>query len=471
MNNNTKAFKSGIWYTISNFLIKSIGFITTPIFTRLLSHYEFGVFNNYTSWLSIITIFVTLNLESTLISARYDYEESFDEYIVSILALGFVNTVVWFIVVNIGSTYFEGLLDLDIKYINAMLIYLIFLPAINMFLARERYYFEYKKTVLTSIVLSVGTAVLSVILVFFFSNKLNGRVLGAVLPTVFLGAIAYSYFIKKSRKINIKYWKYAIPICLPYIPHLLSMTLLNSTDRVMITKMCGSEQTALYSLAYTCGTMVNLLQTSLNGAFAPWLGECMNNRDYTAVRKFSYIYVIAFSYMAIGIMLFSPEALYILGGRSYMEAIYVLAPVSMGCICQFLYTMFVNVEQFSKKTGGMAIGSAIAAMVNFVLNLIFIPKVGYLAAAYTTLVGYVVLLLIHMYLVKKMGLKDIYNYKFISLIVIIGICLMIVITVLYSRTILRYIVLAFYVVSVFYIFIKYKGKILRIFRKKGKKNV
>ena len=86
MNNDKKALKSGIWYTVSNFLIRSIGFITTPIFTRLLTKSEFGAFNNYSSWLSIITIFVTFNLESTLISAKYDYKESFDEYILSLLS-------------------------------------------------------------------------------------------------------------------------------------------------------------------------------------------------------------------------------------------------------------------------------------------------------------------------------------------------------------------------------------------------
>ena len=37
VNNNKKALKSGVWYTASNFLDKSIGFITTPIFTRLLT--------------------------------------------------------------------------------------------------------------------------------------------------------------------------------------------------------------------------------------------------------------------------------------------------------------------------------------------------------------------------------------------------------------------------------------------------
>ena len=64
--NNAKAIKSGVWYTASNFLLKAIGFITTPIFTRLLTQAEYGDYNNFTSWLSILTIIATLNMESTI---------------------------------------------------------------------------------------------------------------------------------------------------------------------------------------------------------------------------------------------------------------------------------------------------------------------------------------------------------------------------------------------------------------------
>lgn len=122
MSNNSKAFKSGVWYTASNFLNRSIGFITTPIFTRILTKAEFGAFNNYSSWLSIITIFVTLNLESTLISARYDYEDRFDEYILSVLSLGTISATIWFAFVNVFSDRISSFLGLDISYINAMLL-------------------------------------------------------------------------------------------------------------------------------------------------------------------------------------------------------------------------------------------------------------------------------------------------------------------------------------------------------------
>lgn len=456
MSNNKKAFKSGIWYTLSNFLVKSVGFITTPIFTRLLTHEEYGAYNNYTSWLSIVTIFVTLNLESTLISARYDYEDEFDSYIFSILSLSTMCTFVWVLVTSVFNEKFSAFLGMESIYIKAMLLYLLFLPAINLFQARERYLFEYKKTVVTSITLAMSTALISVVLVKCMTNSLTGRILGAIIPTVIIGFFLYIFFIIKGKKIKISYWKYAMPICLPYIPHLLSMTMLNSTDRVMITRFCGNEQTALYSLAYNCGTLVTLLMTSLNSAYAPWLGEKLSKNEYAEIRQFSKKYIFGFGFLAIGIMLVSPEVLLVLGGKSYIEAIYVLAPVAMGCVCQFLYTLFVNVEQFKKKTIGMAIASILAAVINIALNYIFIPKFGYVAAAYTTLVGYMCLLAMHMLMVHRIKLSEVYDNRIVIGTAFIGTVLMIMISLSYSTNYFRYFIIIIYVIV--FISIVYKNK-------------
>ena len=65
MNNSVsegnKVIKSGVWFTVSNFIMKSIGFITTPIFTRLLTKAEFGDFNNFQTWMMILLYITSLN--------------------------------------------------------------------------------------------------------------------------------------------------------------------------------------------------------------------------------------------------------------------------------------------------------------------------------------------------------------------------------------------------------------------------
>lgn len=463
--NNRKALKSGLWYTVSNFFVRSIGFLTTPIFTRLLTQAEYGAYNNYASWLAIITIFVTLNLESTLISARFDYKDKFDEYIFSVLSLSSLSAIAWFILLNVFFKQAESLLGLDRTYINAMLLYLLLLPAINLFQARERYYYEYKKTVITSLILAIGTALISVLLVINMDDRLTGRILGSIIPTVIIGLVFYFYFIRKGKTVKIAYWKYALPICLPYIPHLLSMTLLNSTDRIMIKHWCGNEATALYSLAYNCGTLVTMFLTALNSAFSPWLGEKLSEKKYSEIRDFSKKYIIAFLFLAIGVMIIAPEILLILGGKSYLEAIYVMAPVSMGCICQFLYTLFVNIEQFKKKTVGMAIASAIAASVNLLLNWIFIPRYGYLAAAYTTLVGYLCLLCIHMFLVYRLKLSKVYSYQFVAFAFIASLVAMIIITMSYNSLIVHCVGIISYIIIALYLVVKNKSMLNKFIRR------
>ena len=278
-----------------------------------------------------------------------------------------------------------------------------------------------------------------------------------MLPTVAIGFIILLFYIRNGKSVNIEAWKYALKICIPYIPHLLSLQVLNSVDRIMITKICGSGDNALYSVGYSCGHMVTLLMTSMNNAFAPWLGDRLIEKDYSQIRKVSKYYMMLFCVLAIGMMLLAPEILMVMGGNSYLEAIYVIPPVAMGCVAQFIYTLFVNVEQFKKKTVGMAFASVAAALLNYILNAIFIPKFGYIAAAYTTLVGYLFLLAIHMILVKRIGYSQTYSYSFVITFVFVMIAIMIGINVLYVNPILRYMVMGFlFIITVLVLYINRK---------------
>lgn len=437
-----------------------------PIFVRILSKTEFGSYNNYISWLSIISVFVTLNLESTLISARYDYKNEFDDFILSMLSLSTISTLIWFSMINLFSEFVTAFTDIDLVYLNIMILYLLFLPAVAMFQTRERYLFAYKKTVITSLTLAIGTALVSIYLVLTIQDCFLGRILGSMIPTAFLGMLFYVYFIFKGKKIKIAYWKYAFPICLPFIPHLLASVLLNSMDRVMINKWCGAEATAMYSLAYNCGAIVTLLINSINSAYAPWLGEKISEKKYTDIKKFSKVYIACFIFLAMGIMLMAPEILWILGGSAYLDSKYVITPVAMGCICQFLYTMFVNVEQFERKTIGMAIATVIAALVNYILNYLMIPRIGYLAAAYTTLIGYLCLLGIHMFLVWKIKMNMVYDYKYIISVVLLGMIYTIVITISFDILWLRILFIIMYLVIAIYGISHYKSKIIMAFKRK-----
>lgn len=462
--NNKKAIKSGIWYTFSNFIVKSIVFLTTPIFARLLTKSEYGLFDNYASVLAIMYIIVTLNMDSTLISAKHDFEDSLDEYILSVMMLGVFSSFLWIVVVNLFYSVIYSVLGINRVYMNIMMIYILFCSVINLFQARERYYFEYKKTVLSSLFISLGTVTVSIVLIVNMPDRLMGRVLGSAVPTVMGGILLMTYLVIKGRRIRLIYWKYALPICVPYIPHLLSLNVLGSMDRVMITRWNGPDNNALYSVAYTCSSIVTVLMISMNNAYAPWMGENLNLMKYDDIRRFSKGYIGAFAFLVVGIMAISPEILLLLGGDKYMEAQYAIPPIMMGCVCQFVYILFVNVEQYKKKTIGMAIASFVAAFVNFILNCLMIPKYGYIAAAFTTLIGYICLLVIHMYLVYRLEFSDVYDYKMIYHTMVIMLCVTACMFLLYSYYLVRYAFIMVYLIACIYMIKKHGKNILEVIK-------
>ena len=458
-NIDNKVLKSGIWYTISNFMMQGLNILTLPIFTRMLSKEQFGEFSNYSSWQNILLIIVTLNLESTLISAKYDFKD-FDKYVFSVLSLSTLSTIFWIFMVNIFQSYFIKLFNMSLVYINILLVYLLFYPAISLYQARARYLFDYWGSIIVSTLLSLCTASISIMLVLMSDNRLTGRVLGNMVPTVIIGLVLYVFLFLKGKKIILKMWRYALPIALPFIPHLLSLTVLSSTDRIMITKMCNSQATALYSLAYNCGALVTILLSSLNGAFAPWLGLKLNTKDYVSIKRVTPLYVISFCLLAFGVMLFAPEILLILGGENYMVAKYVMPPVALACIFQFLYTMYVNIEQINKHTLEMAIASISAAGLNFLLNIWLIPIWGYIAAAYTTVLSYFWLLIIHMFVVHKMKFGFVYDSKFILMVAATMSLCTIFVTFLYTKLALRLGVIICYLLLLITILFKYRKLII-----------
>lgn len=447
MNNNVKALKSGAWYIVANFLTAASSFLTTPIFTRLLTQEQYGMYNNFTSWQSILAILFTFNVQASLISARYDYEKDLNRYIFSTLSMSTASVLLCTLVLNLFSYWAQNFFSLSTMYINLMMAHILFMKVFEMFQAEQRYFFKYKLQVCLSIVSTLASLGLSLLLVTQMGDKLTGRIIGSVLPSIVTGLCLYLVYFVRGRRIHFGYWKYALVICLPYIPHLLSMTVLNSTDRIMITKMCGATDTALYSLAYTCGTMMTILLNSINTAFSPWLAERLHENDTKSVRNFSKYYIAIFVCVSFGAMMIAPEILYVLGGKDYLPAVYVMPPVAMGCICQFLYTMMVNVEQIKRKTVGMALASVVAAVLNYVLNLLLIPRFGYIAAAYTTLAGFLLLLGLHMWLVRRMGMSHVYNYKFIVLTVIASGTVTVAMNAVYAAPIIRYILIAAYVIA------------------------
>ena len=445
--------------------------ITTPIFTRLMNKEELGSFSNFSSWASILLIITSFDLAQSVIRSKLEHEDDMDCYIWSILSFSTIWTLVVYGLFCLFPSFFSSILQIEVKYVHLMFLYLITAPAYSMLITKHRAFYKYKTFVLLTGIMTISGTLLSLAMVILMEDKLAGRLYGYYTPHIVIGAGIFIFLVFKGKKIKTEYWKYACIICLPLIPHELSLYVLSASDKVIISRLCGMEYTAIYSVAYSAYHIVTILFDSMNKAFAPWLLESLHHKKYAEIKKTAKIYIFIFVVIVIGVLMIGPEIILILGGSKYAGAENCLPPLISSCVFQLIYRMYVNIEFYEKKTIGVGIGTMIAAAVNIILNFILIPlsvEQGYVIASYTTLIGYMLLFVIHYFMVRRMQMDHVYDIGF-NLAILIGVLVIAgVMNLLYPIRIVRYsIVLIYSCITLFFMY-KYKDIIVGIFRKKKK---
>lgn len=419
---NNKVLKASTWYIICSFATNALTFITAPIFTRIMPKSAYGEYSNFVSWYGIIGCLATLNLEATLMRARYDFKDEFKSYAASMLLLGTTNALLLYVIVLGFQSILGNIFHLSIFYISLIFICQIFQPANGIFQTIQRLEYRYKTSVFLTLTTAVLTSLISVVLVLNWNDKLLAKVVGAQVPALIINMGLYGYFLWQGKKIRWHHWKYAYVIALPYVPHLLAGNMLSSLDRVMLTDLRGAEETATYSVAGNCMAIMSIFSNSISLAIQPWIAEKLHRKEYVEIRKMVNIAFILFTLICSYLIIFGKEIIFILGGEKYSNAVAVIPPLVIGCLYQFIYTFYAGVEQFEKKTVGMAAATLITALLNWGLNGIFIPHYGYTAAAYTTLVSYFFLLLVHYFLVRRLKMQNVFDTKMI-LCLIAAICI------------------------------------------------
>ena len=395
--NSNKAVRSGIWYVISNVLIRAVGIITAPVYTRLLTTSETGFANNFNNYVSIFYVITGLCLIYSVGRARLDYKgRAFDTYMSAIQGLSSLFGLALFTGVAICMPK-DGMLGYNRLIVLILFAYMCLYPSIDYMQYKLRFEYRYKENIAISIFITVTTVVLSVVLILLMpEDKGFAKILGTVIPSALMAFLCYMILLRNGRRmVDINAWKYALRIGIPMIPHGLAMILLARIDVSMISNMCDYSAVGLYTSGYTIGTLLMFVVNAIGNAWVPLFNERLDAGDIDAIRRDNKILMEAGCFMTVCFIAVAPEFVKLLYARPYWESMWVVAPVALGTLCQYFYTNYVNAELFYKKTALIALNSCIAAVADIALNAYFIPHYGYIAAAYTTLAGYFILMVLH----------------------------------------------------------------------------
>lgn len=378
--------------------------ITVPLFTRMIAREDYGNFSLISSAISLIAVVVTQWVNGSIVRFYWTYEKEgrADDYVATAIwsvtgALISAALLSGAVVLVFGRSLSPelrhlvpiGLASLAINYLSDALLQI--LRAAN------------KSTgyaVLSVTKTLVGTA-FSIWLVAGLHlgawGILAGIVLGNLIVTPFglwmtskQGSLSPTYIRKD---VLGQFASYGMPL----VPAAMSSWALVLADRYVIGALRGAAEVGLYSTAYTLGDKImNLIIMPLMITMGPVMVMTFEKNGQLLVQQvqtqFTRYYAMVTFPIIAGMTAVTFQFFQVFVGPSYREAYAVLPIVMVGVMGYGLVQIAANGVALHKRLTIIMTNTVAAAAINVVSNLIFVPRFGYMAAAYNTVLAYFVLL-------------------------------------------------------------------------------
>ena len=442
--------KATFWFTIASFFQKGLSIITTPIFTRIMSTEEYGIYNLYMSWHNIFIVLCTLNLSTGILNSfLIKDEENKDRIISSVLGFEFVMSF-FVMALYIGYTLcFGNVPGMSFKYGILMFLEIMTNIPVSIWLVKQKFNAKYKASIIVFIQSMIIT-LLSVFFVIYMDEKPQARIYGSIFGALFFSLLCIVLIIKKCKIIwDFKIWKMCLLIGGPLIFHFLAQSIMGQSDRLIIDYFYDETETAIYSVAHSISWLLYIFITAINSTIIPWIYKKIKSFDYRGISNIISLILVILSFLVLSVSLFSPELIWLFGGDAYSSGAIMVPPLASALLFIYITSIYTNFEFYYKKTIMTAIATITGACINVGLNFIFHCIVLWL-------------------LLKKQGqfkINDVLNLKIIYFIILIFL-----VSIIMSQFIFDYLIIRIVAeVVIFIVLIFFAKKFYKSFSKIRKK--
>lgn len=412
-------FKNIGLLTLSQFGTKILVFFLIPLYTSILSTAEYGTYDLFTTTINLLVPIFTLNLSDAVLLFALDETKNRSE----ILSIGLKYTLIGFFL----STIFL-LINALFNFFAPINEYWYYFPLLftftiinTLFLGFSRGIDRVKETAISGVICSATMISCNLLFLLVFNFGIHGyfiaNIISLLLQVIYLFKSCKLWRYIKPTRINKQLEKEMRNYSTPLIANNVGWWINNSSDRYIVTWMCGVSANGIYSVGYKIPSILNIFQTIFSQA---WIMSAVKDFDSNDSKGFfSKIYAIYNCGMVLvcsAIIIGSRLLAHILYAKEFFDAWqytpFLTMAIVFGSLSGFLGGIFAATKDsklFGKST-------AIGAIINIILNVILVYFIGALGAAISTLVAYVVVWFIrlnhvHKHINIKINLKrDCFSY-------------------------------------------------------------
>lgn len=390
-------------YTFSNLLIKAIGFLLLPIYTLFLTPEDYGVVNLITSFNSVATYIIAFSLYAAVVRFYTDYKDDeellktfYGTVIVFVFGSGIVFVTISFILKNyLIEWFFKGIDFYPAVVVGLLTLLFVCLHTVHQCILQGMQHGK-KLTIinLTVFGLTVGFTI-------YFIAILKLGAVGVLLASLVINIGYFIYMLIDLRINNLiavtfdyKTIKAALRYSIPLLPHNLSTHIASFAARIFINNKNSLSVVGLYSVANQFGNIIDTVQASVNAAFAPWFYDVLKNggiKGRAEAVNLSKLLLLFYSYIYMGIGLFSQEVIMLMTTERYVMAWTVIPILVLAYSVKSLYYFYVNILFYYKEAAQkLFIATITGSLFDVILAFILVPYYGMYGAALAFLIAKIV---------------------------------------------------------------------------------
>ncbi|MHA2098411.1 MAG: oligosaccharide flippase family protein [Candidatus Kariarchaeaceae archaeon] len=402
-----------IYYIPAKILPAILNLLAITIFTHLLGPREYGTYSLIIVSISIVlmTLFAWLNSVNLRFVEEHRVESTLDTMLSTLIFTCLMIYVAFIVIAFIALKYIGEYVDKRIIYLHLLGLILLGAKAgYNLIMSNIRAMRHRKKLVVYSVLESIGSIVIPVTLITLLNVGADGIILGVA--TVCALLFSNELIVLKNRwKIRISnysikdlrvYMSYGIPL----IGVGMGSLMLSSADIYLIKYYLNIDNVGIYSAAYSFGNnTIAILYTVLISASFPVVIQVFEHKGLREtsllLTRITSIYFVLLLPALFGIIILSKDIVLIMLPDEFHKSMYVIPLISSGVFFLGMTNIIYFPFTLKKKTGLILVNVSIVVIINIILNIIFIPLLGIIGAAITTLISYLIYMCINWYISMK----------------------------------------------------------------------
>lgn len=431
--------RASVWYIATSALQRSVSVLGTPIFTRLLTAEEYGLFPLYNTWLGVITVIATLEITGSItLRGLQKHEKEKDEYISS--SLGLISTV-FLLVVGLYipfRTTVNRITGLNTFITSVMFLQILMNAVINLYTQACKYEYKYKTVAALNIFSALGIPFISIAIIFLTSYRSEARIFAALAVSAIIAIpLVIGMLSQKPKLFNKGIWLYLIKSAIPLLPHYISMTAILRIGEIVIGRIHGTEALGKYSVALSVGMSLTVITNGLISAISPWILRKIASKELSKIQDLLLLSVKGLCLICLLILSVVPESVKIITPPEYHECFIAVYPLLLSTIPMFLSGALVTGQMFYEKSAGSSIPSFTAALISAGLSLFILPHVDYRFLSLFVLSSYITLFFLNSLLFKRLSGEYPIDIRKTSLIYVLCLSYSVVLLLLKDHTAAR----------------------------------